>query len=161
MISKRIRGLTKKNFVDEFRPVMRTKGKPFDWVRTRAVGGRTLVRGCVALRLSKFDFKAASHHVYGDNEKELTKDAIDCAHEMIEAAKIELVGKNLEMYARGHSIHEVGTARMGNDPKTSVLNKWNQSHDIKNLFAVDGSCFYVERLRESNDDNSGVGDAFE
>lgn len=34
-----------------------------------------------------------------------------------------------------------GTARMGNDPKTSVLNKWNQAHDVKNLMVVDGSCF--------------------
>ena len=42
-------------------------------------------------------------------------------------------------------LREVGfrgfTARMGDDPKTSVLNKWNQAHDIKNLFVVDGSCF--------------------
>lgn len=45
------------------------------------------------------------------------------------------------MYALGHSIHEVGTARMGNDAKTSVLNQGNQTHDIKNLFVVDGSCF--------------------
>jgi choline dehydrogenase-like flavoprotein len=40
----------------------------------------------------------------------------------------------------GSVIHEMGTARMGNDPKTSVLNKWNQSHDISNLFVTDGSC---------------------
>jgi choline dehydrogenase-like flavoprotein len=40
----------------------------------------------------------------------------------------------------GKAIHEMGTARMGNDPKTSVLNRWNQSHDIKNLFVTDGSC---------------------
>ena len=39
----------------------------------------------------------------------------------------------------GYSIHELGTCRMGDDPKKSVLNKWNQSHDIKNLFVVDGS----------------------
>jgi len=38
-------------------------------------------------------------------------------------------------------IHEMGTARMGNDPKTSVLNKFNQAHDAKNLFVVDGSSF--------------------
>ena len=38
----------------------------------------------------------------------------------------------------GAIIHEMGTTRMGNDPKTSVLNKYNQSHDIKNLFVVDG-----------------------
>ena len=41
----------------------------------------------------------------------------------------------------GYSIHELGTCRMGDNPKTSVLNKWNQSHDIKNLFVVDGSSF--------------------
>ncbi|HEX2489474.1 MAG TPA: GMC family oxidoreductase, partial [Blastocatellia bacterium] len=56
-------------------------------------------------------------------------------------AGIELITENLQMFPPGHSIHEVGTARMGDDPKTSVLNKWNQSHDIKNLFVVDGSCF--------------------
>jgi choline dehydrogenase-like flavoprotein len=41
----------------------------------------------------------------------------------------------------GESIHDLGTCRMGSDPKTSVLNQWNQSHDVKNLFVVDGSCF--------------------
>jgi choline dehydrogenase-like flavoprotein len=41
----------------------------------------------------------------------------------------------------GRSIHEVGAARMGTDPKTSVLNPFCQSHDVKNLFVVDGSCF--------------------
>jgi choline dehydrogenase-like flavoprotein len=39
----------------------------------------------------------------------------------------------------GRIIHEVGTARMGNDPKKSVLNKWCQAHDCKNLFVVDGA----------------------
>ncbi len=78
---------------------------------------------------------------YGDNEQALTNDAIECAHEMFEAAKIELISENLTMFPPGHSIHEVGTARMGNDPKTSVLNKFNQAHDVKNLFVVDGSCF--------------------
>jgi choline dehydrogenase-like flavoprotein len=78
---------------------------------------------------------------YGDNERELTKDAIECAHEMFDAAGIELIAENLQMFPPGHSIHEVGTARMGDDPKTSALNKWNQTHDIKNLFVVDGSCF--------------------
>jgi choline dehydrogenase-like flavoprotein len=39
------------------------------------------------------------------------------------------------------AIHELGTARMGNDPKTSVLNAFNQSHDVKNLFVMDGASF--------------------
>jgi choline dehydrogenase-like flavoprotein len=41
----------------------------------------------------------------------------------------------------GYSIHEMGTCRMGNDARTSVLNRWNQSHDTKNLYVVDASCF--------------------
>lgn len=45
------------------------------------------------------------------------------------------------MTAPGRIIHELGTARMGTDPKTSVLNKFNQSWDVKNLFVVDGACF--------------------
>ena len=40
----------------------------------------------------------------------------------------------------GNGIHEMGTARMGNDPKTSVLNKWNQVHSSKNVFVTDGAC---------------------
>jgi choline dehydrogenase-like flavoprotein len=38
------------------------------------------------------------------------------------------------------AIHEMGTARMGNDPKDSVLNKWNQMHEVSNVFVTDGSC---------------------
>ncbi len=41
----------------------------------------------------------------------------------------------------GKIIHEAGTVRMGNDPKKSALNKWNQAHDCKNLFVVDGGPF--------------------
>nr|MDQ3013267.1 GMC family oxidoreductase [Acidobacteriota bacterium] len=41
----------------------------------------------------------------------------------------------------GDATHEVGTARMGDDPKTSVLNKFNQAHEVKNLFVVDGASF--------------------
>ncbi|MFN0121877.1 MAG: GMC oxidoreductase [Blastocatellia bacterium] len=78
---------------------------------------------------------------YGDNERELTHDVIECAHEMFHHAGIELVTENLDPYPPGHSIHEVGTARMGDDRKTSILNKWNQAHDVRNLFVVDGSCF--------------------
>jgi choline dehydrogenase-like flavoprotein len=40
----------------------------------------------------------------------------------------------------GNGIHEMGTARMGKDPKTSILNKWNQVHSVKNVFVTDGAC---------------------
>jgi choline dehydrogenase-like flavoprotein len=51
------------------------------------------------------------------------------------------VTKTLEKDPGGFASHEVGTARMGPDPKTSVLNGFCQSHDVKNLFVTDGSCF--------------------
>ena len=78
---------------------------------------------------------------YGENETNLTKDAVDSGAAFAEAAGFEVLAKNYQWNPPGYSIHELGTARMGDDPKTSVLNKWNQSHDIKNLFVVDASAF--------------------
>jgi choline dehydrogenase-like flavoprotein len=70
----------------------------------------------------------------------MRKDMLNDAAEMLEAAGV----KNIRTYDNGSypgmAIHEMGTARMGNDPKTSVLNKWNQIHDVKNVFVTDGSC---------------------
>ena len=48
---------------------------------------------------------------------------------------------NYGLESPGKIIHEAGTARMGSDPKTSALNKYNQAHDCKNLFVVDGAAF--------------------
>ena len=78
---------------------------------------------------------------YSDNEHNMAKDAVETCVHIAESAGFEVLSKNSEPNPPGYSIHEVGTCRMGNDPRTSVLNKWNQSHDIKNLFVVDGGCF--------------------
>jgi choline dehydrogenase-like flavoprotein len=78
---------------------------------------------------------------YTDNEFNMARDAVDTSIAMAEAAGFEVLSKNYDPNPPGYSIHEVGTCRMGDDPKTSVLNKWSQSHDIKNLFLVDGSSF--------------------
>jgi choline dehydrogenase-like flavoprotein len=78
---------------------------------------------------------------YGENEFSMAKDAVDTIAEVCRAAGFEVLHKNDKMNPPGYSIHELGTCRMGDNPKTSVLNKWNQSHDIKNLFVVDGSSF--------------------
>ncbi|MGA2535339.1 MAG: GMC family oxidoreductase [Terracidiphilus sp.] len=78
---------------------------------------------------------------YTDNEFNMARDAVDTAVALAEAAGFEVLVKNYEPNPPGYSIHELGTCRMGDDPKTSVLNKWNQSHDIKNLFVVDGAGF--------------------
>jgi choline dehydrogenase-like flavoprotein len=71
----------------------------------------------------------------------MARDAVDTSIALAEAAGFEVLAKNYDPNPPGYSIHELGTCRMGDDPKTSVLNKWNQSHDIKNLFVVDGAAF--------------------
>jgi choline dehydrogenase-like flavoprotein len=62
------------------------------------------------------------------------------AAEMLEAAGVKNVKGINESYVFGRSVHEMGTARMGTDPKTSVLNGHNQVWDAKNVFVTDGAC---------------------
>jgi choline dehydrogenase-like flavoprotein len=76
-----------------------------------------------------------------DNERNLAKDAANTLDELFRAAGWEILSKTDRCFPPGRSIHEQGTCRMGDNPKTSVLNRWNQSHDIKNLFVVDASSF--------------------
>ncbi len=78
---------------------------------------------------------------YTDNEFAMAKDSMQVADELCQAAGFEVISKHWQMVPPGESIHELGTCRMGDNPKTSVLNQYNQSHDIKNLFVVDGSAF--------------------
>jgi len=78
---------------------------------------------------------------YTDNEFDMAKDAVEVGSAVAEAAGFEVLSKNAVPNPPGYSIHEVGTCRMGDDPKHSVLNKWCQSHDHKNLFVVDGASF--------------------
>jgi choline dehydrogenase-like flavoprotein len=74
-----------------------------------------------------------------ENEDAMTKDAVSQAAEMLEAAGF----KNIRSYdngqAPGLAIHEMGTCRMGRDPKSSMLNRWNQLHAVKNVFVTDGA----------------------
>jgi choline dehydrogenase-like flavoprotein len=81
------------------------------------------------------------HYQFGDNERRMVEDMRETAQEMFEATGFKIVEQDKRLYTEGGSIHELGTARMGNDPKTSVLNQFEQSHDVKNLFVVDGSSF--------------------
>ena len=76
---------------------------------------------------------------FGENERKMRKDMPVFAAEMLEAAG----GRNVREFATeafpGFSVHEMGTARMGRDPKTSVLNKHNQVWDCPNLYVTDGA----------------------
>jgi choline dehydrogenase-like flavoprotein len=78
---------------------------------------------------------------YTDNEVNMARDAVDTSIALAEAAGFEVLSKNYDPNPPGYSIHELGTCRMGDNSKTSVLNKWCQSHDHKNLFVVDGASF--------------------
>ncbi len=75
-----------------------------------------------------------------ENERLLRIDGIQCAEEMLETAGCKDITSYNDPTAVGACIHEMGTARMGRDPKTSVLNKWNQVHEVPNVFVTDGSC---------------------
>jgi choline dehydrogenase-like flavoprotein len=81
------------------------------------------------------------HCQFGDNEREMAKDAVENLRALFHALRAEHVRVTTEIQAPGSMIHDMGTARMGNDPKKSVLNKFNQAHDVKNLFVVDGAAF--------------------
>jgi choline dehydrogenase-like flavoprotein len=77
--------------------------------------------------------------VVRDNELKMQEDMRNDAAEMLEAAGYKNVTVRSDNFNVGNSIHEMGTARMGADPKKSVLNKFNQVHACKNVFVTDGS----------------------
>jgi glucoside 3-dehydrogenase (cytochrome c) catalytic subunit len=79
------------------------------------------------------------HMEYGPNENAMVEDMAEKAQEIFTRAGVEILSFQKNPLTPGWSIHEMGTARMGNDPRTSVLNPFGQTHDVKNLFVVDGS----------------------
>jgi len=99
------------------------------------------------------------HFAWSDHEIKMAKDMQETFRSIVEAAGGTVVGGAIRQSAAledasskpggrpygisegGEIIHELGTVRMGNDPKTSVLNKNCQAHDVKNLFVGDGACF--------------------
>ena len=76
----------------------------------------------------------------GENERLMRKDMAADMAEMLSATGVKDVSTYDGEYYPGMGIHEMGTARMGKDPKTSVLNRWNQVWDAPNVFVTDGSC---------------------
>ncbi|TAH01609.1 MAG: GMC family oxidoreductase [Sphingobacteriales bacterium] len=76
---------------------------------------------------------------YDENDDKMTKDYIDQFTEMFTKAGFTDIKSSDSKQAPGLDIHEMGGVRMGNDPKTSMLNKWNQLHSCKNVFVTDGA----------------------
>jgi choline dehydrogenase-like flavoprotein len=89
----------------------------------------------------RFNFK------WSDNEVRLARDMNQSCRAIVEAAGGQVVSETgsadapYGFLAAGGVAHEVGTVRMGADPKTSVLNEFCQAHSVKNLFVTDGACF--------------------
>jgi len=82
------------------------------------------------------------HARWGDNDLKMADLMYDDAEEILRATGAEIIPFRRRIPPPpGDSTHEAGTARMGDDPKSSVLNKWNQAHDVKNLFVVDAASF--------------------
>jgi len=77
---------------------------------------------------------------HDDNDERLLKDFFTQTEEMLEKAGATELTHNDTHQAPGLDIHEMGGCRMGNDPKTSMLNKWNQMHAVSNVFVTDGAC---------------------
>ncbi len=76
---------------------------------------------------------------FKENERTMNKDISATAGELLEAAGFKNINVNNTISFPGNANHEMGTARMGKDPKTSVLNAFNQMHEVKNVFITDGS----------------------
>ncbi len=77
---------------------------------------------------------------YDDNDERLLKDFLTQSAEMLDNIGIKNITQYDNHWAPGRDIHEMGGCRMGKDPETSLLNKWNQLHHCKNVFVTDGAC---------------------
>jgi len=77
---------------------------------------------------------------YDDNDERMIRDFIGQMTEMFTKAGFSDIRASDSKQAPGLDIHEMGGVRMGNDPKTSLLNKWNQLHTCQNVFVTDGAC---------------------
>jgi len=89
------------------------------------------------------------HASYGENELAMAKAMREKLGEIVDALKLENrspLPDRLSIF--GKNIHEAGTARMGNDPKKSVVNRFNQVHDAPNVFVTDGACFVTQGCYE-------------
>lgn len=76
---------------------------------------------------------------FRENEQRMMIDAREQGEKMLRAAGLQNVESSVREHVPGDAIHEMGGARMGDDPRASVLNKWSQAHDASNLFVTDGA----------------------
>ncbi|MBS0590630.1 MAG: GMC family oxidoreductase, partial [Proteobacteria bacterium] len=120
--------------------------RPGKWTAYMYMQGETLPNAANHVRLSpdKKDPWGIPQLVisvgYDDNAERMVRDFLGEGRKMLEAAGCTNVSANDNHWPPGLDIHEMGGARMGNDPKTSMLNAHNQMHLCKNVFVTDGAC---------------------
>jgi choline dehydrogenase-like flavoprotein len=135
------RGIAQTGFGPDFKKSMR---QPGPWQFTFTGYGECLPNHDNYVEIDKGKVDAWGiptlkiHCAWGENEYALRKDMSIAGAEMLAAAGARGIEPFMDDDPPGFSIHEMGTARMGRDPKTSVLNAYNQAHDAKNLFITDG-----------------------
>jgi choline dehydrogenase-like flavoprotein len=120
--------------------------EPGSWYVSMMMQGETIPKETNHVRLSNDQKDAWSIPQlitsvdYDDNDVKLLKDFLATGSEMLDKAGCKNIQQRDSKQAPGLDIHEIGGARMGNDPKTSLLNKWNQLHECNNVFVTDGAC---------------------
>ena len=117
-----------------------------DWGIYMMMQGETIPKESNHVRLSK-ELKDAwgipqlvTSVDYDENDEKLLKDFLAQGQEMLKVAGCKDINPRDSKQAPGLDIHEMGGVRMGKDPKTSLLNGWNQLHHCKNVFVTDGAC---------------------
>lgn len=120
--------------------------EPGPWVAGMYMQGETLPKESNHVRLSK-DKKdpwgipqLITSVGYDDNDEKMVKDFLEQSAGMLAVAGVKNIHKRDTHQAPGLDIHEMGGCRMGHDPKTSLLNKWNQMHLCNNVYVTDGAC---------------------
>ena len=137
------RGIEEPGLGVEFKNRLRTPGR---WRMSLSGFGEMLPRYENYMTLDSYVTDAWGlpvprfHCTLGENELAMRRDMTVAAAEMLNAAGCTDVETFEDVYRPGEGIHEMGTARMGRDPRTSVLNQWNQLHDVPNVFVTDGAC---------------------
>ncbi|MEZ5569319.1 MAG: GMC family oxidoreductase [Halioglobus sp.] len=135
--------LNKKGFGAELKDSLR---KPGPWAFHLAGFGEVLPRYANRMyldsrKVDRFGIpQVAFECEWGENERRIRDDMIRQAKRLMKAAGAVFTVENAKMGPPGLGIHEMGTARMGHDPATSVLDANNRVHDVPNLFVTDGAC---------------------
>jgi len=120
--------------------------EPGEWGAYMSMQGEVIPKHNNHVRLSK-DLKddwgipqLITSVAYDDNDEKMVKDFLTQGADILDRAGCRNILLNDSKQAPGLDIHEMGGVRMGRDPKTSMLNNWNQLHRCKNVFVTDGAC---------------------